>query len=285
MKNIERDADRLATFTVLDPDRLEQTGPETPVAENSMGRIAMDTAPDGRQFVYVPGSHHFFRFGYEPDAGALVADPGWQPRYRSAPDDVQGFAWDSCLAGGGCWFLDNGDNEANTVIFRTRPFGQDAPPRGSAFRGLASSPQKLIRVALEDGSDVRICAPFGVPRGSIFSPPAYDPIRRIAIAFDTGNGLLGGIRYHEDGRFEPLWRRSCRISVQMVLFLDTGEIAVNDFRDGRDHVVVFDVESGRELGRAVTESRTANGMFLSPGWGRDVIYCSIGTVARVWAED
>ena len=114
---------------------------------------------------------------------------------------------------------------------------------------------------------------------------ACDPVRRIAIAFDTANGLLGGIQYHQDGRLELLWRRACRISMQMVLFLDTGEIAVNDFRDGRDHVVVFDVESGRELGRAVTESRVANGMFLSPGWGRDVTYCSTGTVARVWAED
>jgi len=37
MKNIERDAGQLTTLTVLDPDRLEQTGPETLVPENSMG--------------------------------------------------------------------------------------------------------------------------------------------------------------------------------------------------------------------------------------------------------
>lgn len=48
---------------------------------------------------------------------------------------------------------------------------------------------------------------------------------------------------------------------------------------------VFDLESGRELGRAVTESRVANGMFPSPGWGRDLIYCSTGTIARIWAGD
>lgn len=285
MKNIERDADWLTTLVVLDPDRLEQTGPETPVPENSMGRIAMDTAPDGQQYVYVPGSHHFYRFAYQQESGDLAADPGWQPRYRTSPDDVQGFTWDSCLADGGCWFLDNGDNQANPVIFGTRPFGQHIPPRGAAFRGLASSPQKLIRVALDDDSDLRVCAPFGVPRGLVFSPPAYDPTRRIAIAFDTANGLLGGVRYHQDGRLEPLWRQPCRISMQMVLFPDTGEVAVNDFRDGRDHVVFFEVESGRELGRAATGSRVANGMFLSPGWDRDVIYCSTGTIARVWAED
>jgi hypothetical protein len=283
-KNLEQDADQLSALVVLEPDRLEQTGPQTPVPENSMGRIAMDTGPDGRQVVYVPGRRHFFRFGYEPDAGTLTADPQWQPLYRSAPEDVQGFAWDSSLIDGGCWFLDNGDNEANAVIFGTRPFGQDIPPRGSGFRALASSPQKLIRLSLDDGSDVGVCAPFDAPGGLAFSPPVYDPARRIAIAFDTANGLLGGIRYHENGRFEVLWRQPCRISMQMVLFPDTGEIAVNDFRDRRDHVVVFDVESGRELGRAITESRTAHGMFLSPGWGNDVTYCSVGTIARVWAE-
>ena len=117
------------------------------------------------------------------------------------------------------------------------------------------------------------------------SRPAYDPVARIALAFDTGNGLLGGVSLDEEGRLKPLWQRPCRISMQMTLFLDTGEIAVNDFRDGRDNVAVFDVVTGRELGRAVTGSQTANGMFLSPGWNRDVLYCSIGTVARVWAED
>lgn len=96
--------------------------------------------------------------------------------------------------------------------------------------------------------------------------------------------MLGALRYHDDGTFEQLLQQPCRISMQMVMFLDTGEIAVNDVRDGHDHVVVFDVQSGRELGRAVTESRIANGMFLSPGWERDVIYCSTGTIARVWAE-
>jgi hypothetical protein len=44
MKNIERDAGRLTTLVVLDPDRLEQTGSETPVPENSMGRIATDSS-------------------------------------------------------------------------------------------------------------------------------------------------------------------------------------------------------------------------------------------------
>ncbi len=278
MKNMERDAGYDSAFVVLEPDRLEQVGPEVVVPERTMGRIAMDTTAAG-QFVYVPGTHHFYRYRYADRT--LTLDAAWQPRYRALPDDQQQFSWDSCLSGGACWMQDNGDNGANVTIFSTRPFGQRLPERGSVFKGLASSPQKLIRIALDDASDIAVLEPFGLPRGNIFSPPAFDPTRNVAITFDTGNGQLGGFRYLGAGRFEPLWRVACRISMQLVLFLDTGEVAVNDFRDGCDHVVVFDVESGREKGRVATGSRTANGMFLSTGWNRDVYYCSIGAIARV----
>ena len=280
MKNIERDKDRKSKFVVLDPDRLEQVGPEIDIPENSMGRIAMDTTETG-QFVYVPGRYHFYRYAYKNRA--LTLDTDWRPRYRTLPDDQQSFSWDSCLSDGGCWFLDNGDNEANVTIFSTRPFGIERPKRGSVFNGLASSPQKLIRIDIDDPGRMVTLEPFGLPRGSIFSPPAFDPVRKIAIAFDTGNGRLGAFRYG-GGRFEQLWVRPCRISMQLVLFLDTGEVAVNDFQKGFDEIVVFDVETGEEKGRVATESRTANGMFLSTGWNRDVIYCSIGSIARAYVE-
>lgn len=278
MKNIERDASRISALVVLDPERLELVGPEVPIPESSMGRIAMDTTSKG-QYVYVPGSHSFFRYRYK--GGLLDLDHTWAPRYRTRPDAEQSFAWDACLSGGGCWFLDNGDNEANAAIFARRPFGQTLPARGSAFRGLASSPQKLYRVALDDPSHITVLEPFGVPRGSIFSPPVFDPFREIAVAFDTGNGQLGAFRYTRQG-FARLWARPCRISMQMVVFFDTGELIVNDFQNGFDQIAVFDIETGEEKGRAATEGRTANGMFLSPGWQRDVIYCSIGTLARVF---
>jgi hypothetical protein len=281
MKNIERDDARPSKFVVLEPERLEQVGPEVPIPENSMGRIAMDTTTAG-QAVYVPGSHHFYRFHYK--RGTLTLDPSWQPRYRRLPDDVQSFSWDSCIAAGGCWLLDNGDNEANVSIFGTHPVGITRPERGAAFRGLASSPQKLIRLDIEDPLKQLVMEPFGVPCGSIFSPPAFDPVRSIAVAFDTGNGWLGAWRYKSDGAFELLWSRPCRISMQLVLFLDTGELMVNDFQHGRDELVLFDLESGTEKGRVATESPTANGMFLSTGWHRDVMYCSIGSIARVWVE-
>ncbi len=280
MKNIERDASRASTFVVLEPERLEQAGPEIAIPEVSMGRIAMDTDAGGQR-VYVPGSHHFYRYRYA--GGTLALDEGWQPLYRTLPDDAQSFSWDSCITPGACWCQDNGDNEANVAIFSTPQVGAVRPRRGAAFHGLASSPQKLIRIDTADGARMEVLDMFGLPRGSIFSPPGFDPVRQVAIGFDTGNGWIGGWR-HTAGGFEKLWAKPCRISMQMILFPDTGEVMVNDFQRGRDELVLLDVETGAEKGRVATQSITANGMFLSAGWHRDVMYCSIGSIARIFVE-
>ena len=131
---------------------------------------------------------------------------------------------------------------------------------------------------------LEVVQPFDKQRGSIFSPPAFDPIHKVAIAFDTGNGLLAGLNYSNDLGFKKLWEKPTRISMQMVMFSDTKEIAVNDFRTGYDNVVIIDTITGEEKGRVPTESTTANGMFLSPGWERDIFYCSIGAIARAFIE-
>jgi hypothetical protein len=152
------------------------------------------------------------------------------------------------------------------------------------FQGLSSSEQKLFRVDLNDSSNIEVISPFNKKMGSIFSPPAFDPNKNIALAFDTGNGLLAGIKYSPKDGFNKLWEKPTRISMQMVLFSDTSEILVNDFRTGFDNLIVLDLETGKEKGRVATQSTTANGMFLSPGWDRDFYYCSIGAIARGFIE-
>jgi hypothetical protein len=114
-------------LVVLDPDELTQAGPEAKLPENSMGRIAMDTVGD-EQLIYVPGSHHFYRYRYDPAQGCLVKNNRWEPLYRVMSDQEQSFAWVSCLYGRACRFLDNGENEANTVVFASRPVGPARTP-------------------------------------------------------------------------------------------------------------------------------------------------------------
>jgi hypothetical protein len=48
-----------------------------------------------------------------------------------------------------------------------------------------------------------------------------------------------------------------------------------------DQIVVLDIESGRELARADTESPVQSVLFPAPGFDRDVYVCSFTTVSRV----
>ena len=67
-----------------------------------------------------------------------------------------------------------------------------------------------------------------------------------------------------------------------VVFPDSGELVINDFTtDKADDLVVVDIKTGQLLARVGTESRLANGMFLSAGDNRDIYYCSTLSWARV----
>ena len=71
--------------------------------------------------------------------------------------------------------------------------------------------------------------------------------------------------------------------MQPMVYPDTGELVVNDYRREalQDDVVVLDLETGEERGRVYTGSPVPNGMFLTPGFGRDLYYCSNGFVSRI----
>lgn len=70
--------------------------------------------------------------------------------------------------------------------------------------------------------------------------------------------------------------------MQPVVFPDSGELVINDFTtDQTDDLVVVDIKTGQLLSRVRTESRLANGMFLTAGDNRDIYYCSTLSWARV----
>ena len=69
--------------------------------------------------------------------------------------------------------------------------------------------------------------------------------------------------------------------MQPVVFPETGELVINDYRDGGDGLIVVDLKAGEIVSRVSTGSRLANGMFLTPGSNRDIYYCSTFAVTRV----
>lgn len=279
------------TISRLDPETLDLVHEPLVLPEGSMGRIASDlaggAASRGAETVYVPGTEHIWRLSV--DADGLAVDE-WRPRYRQAGDQW-GLSWDACLSDGYCWIMDCGDIESVRLIHRTEPNGryETAPGADLSWRRPTpwDGPQRLLRVNLDDPTDVASVAPFGTPGGGIIAPPVHVPSAQMAIAWDSVNGGLAGIDTSVSGSsvsdLAVAWRiDDVRPSMQPVVFPDSGELAINDFTPaGTDDIIVVDIATGQILDRVPTGSRIANGMFLSPDFNRGLFYCTTITLAKV----
>ncbi len=289
MKDLDRSASTRTTLTVLDPD-LRPLSPAQEAPEASIARLSAvgDT-------VYVVGDHTISRWDW--DGERLVRDEGWELRYRTRPD--QSYGWDVALAGGHAWFMDNGEHDYVTTMLGA---------------GTARGPVHLVRVSLSDASDHELVPVCGAPGGAISNPPLFDPQRQVAVAYDSANGVLAAFRF-EGGRLEPLWQRPYASAGHLLLFPDSGELIAYDFhpspgartrlarsagkrgarlvlsrrfrrmaaRLAHEDVLVLDVGTGVERGRASVPSLFQSVLFPCPGWNRDVYYCSFSTVARIAA--
>lgn len=273
-KDLRLEANGPSTVTLLSAD-LEVVD-VLALPESSMGRIAADV---GR--IVVPGSEHLL--AVEAVDGRLVLDDGWRPRYRTTGDD-QGLAWDSCLAAGYAWLMDNGDIAGVREIYSVHPNGHFPDARRPLGLGRPtpwSGAQRVLRVDLATG-DLAAFSPFGLPNGFIIAPPLFVEPQGLLVCWDSGNAKLAALRV--DG--SVVWMRDTRVTMQPIVYPGSGELVVNDFvgPGAGDDLVVLDVATGEELARAATGASVANGMFLTPGWNRDVYYCTRWHVARVAAE-
>jgi hypothetical protein len=262
MKDFDLTTAEPAQLVVLEPEALEVVD-MIDVPEASIARISADGDD-----VYVVGVRAVHRFRWDRERGRVQRDETWQPVYRRF--DGQGYGWDAVLSNDGVWFLDNGEG--------TEHFGGHF--RG---KGIATSPLHLIRVDTRDASRVSFHEVCGLPGGIIANPPVYDEARRIAVGYDSGNGVMTAFDVDEAG-VQERWRRAQDHGAHMVLWPETGELLTFDYVDGVDHAVVLDIETGDELGRVATGSPVQSVLFPAPGWSRDAYYCSFTTLARVGVE-
>ena len=268
----------VSTVTRLRPDGLELLGEPFQLPEGSMGRIASDLTEDG-EFIYIPGIERLWRIRVGPER--LTLDRDWNPQYRTEPSD-HGLAWDGCLSDGNLWIMDNGDIDSLRAIYSRRPNGRfDGPDERLSWRRPAPwrGRQRLLRVSLQDGQ-VDAIAPFAAPGGGIIAPPVNVPELGLCIAWDSINGGLASISTTGDA-LATAWTIDARPTMQPVVFPETGELVINDYRDDDDGLIVVDLKAGEIVSRVSTGSRLANGMFLTPGSDRDIYYCSTFAVARV----
>ena len=266
-----------STITRLDPNTLELLHEPFALPEGSMGRIASDLNDDG-EFIYIPGIERIWRIKVLPDA--LELDEDWQPQYRNA-NQSQGLAWDGCISEGNLWVMDNGDIESVRSIYGVNPNGRVAENTHLSWRSPApwKGRQRLIKFDLMSG-DKNAIEPFDKEGGGIIAPPVNVPEYEICIAWDSINGGLAGIST-TDRKLVVSWQLDMRPTMQPVIFPESGELVINNFENGEDELIVVDIATGELFSRAKVNARLANGMFLTPGFNRDIFYCTTGTFSKV----
>jgi sugar lactone lactonase YvrE len=172
MKDIDRELRESARVTLLDPETLALRYPELELPEPSIARLSADG-----DALYAVGASTVWRYWW--DGNRLACDDDWRATYHGGRRHSYG--WDPVIAGGNLWFLDNGAHRYATTM------------RGA---GVAAGAVRLIRVSLSDSSEreeVEVC---GAARGTATNPPFYDAARRIAIAYDSGNGIVQAFRFN-----------------------------------------------------------------------------------------
>jgi hypothetical protein len=152
--------------------------------------------------------------------------------------------------------------------------------------GVSPTPNRLIRVSLTDASDHEALEVCGARGGSITNPPLVDVKRHIVVGYDSANRHVQAWRFNTpSGTLEPLWHKSpFGCASHMILYPDTGELVVNDYRRHGEEVVVLNMESGEELARVRSGGLTQGVVFPSPGWGRDFYWSSMGRLARIYVK-
>jgi hypothetical protein len=287
MKEIDRDLHRPAHLCLLDPATLEPCGPGEVLEEPSIARLSAEG-----NLLYVVGATTVWRYHW--DGRRLRRDDDWQLRYHGGP--AHSYGWDPVISGGHVWFLDNGAHDYSSTM------------RGA---GLASGPIRLIRVSTSDCADVEAVEVSGAARGTASNPPVYDPGRRIAVGYDSGNGVVQAFRF--DGRLAPLWRAELDHAAHMILFPASGELVLHHHRGPRlartrlgrrfgqaasglarspgvrealarraaDEVVVLDIETGQEKARCPVPTMFQSVLFPAPGFERDIYWVTFSTLARL----
>jgi hypothetical protein len=243
-----------ARLSVIDPESCREIAALT-CPEASIARLSADG-----DTVYLVGVTTIIRLHWT--GSALKIDPEWRWAYLG--DSGNSYGWDVVLAAGHAWFMDNGHHR-----YRTSMIGAGVNPTAN----------RLLRVKLADCEDHVAVAVSGLPGGSITNPPLVDAARGIVIAYDSANRHLQAF----DLALKPLWHKAgLGAASHMLLFEASGEIVTNDFEPGGESVVILDISTGAERGRVRIGGLMQGVVFPSPGWNRDLYWCSMAKVARIF---
>jgi hypothetical protein len=281
-----------STVSVLDPETLLPAAPPLRLPEPSIARLSSDG-----ETVIAVGTTVVFRLRLDRAAGRLAVEEDWQPSYGPAPG--RSYGWDPVITDEHVLWMDNGRNHTDSTML------------GS---GESPDPVRLWWARRDDDRAVRSVEISGLPFGTESNPPGWDPARRVVVAYDAGNAVLRAWRM-AGNELEPLWRRDGFAHAgHLILYPDTRELVAQDWqgipalrrplvrralrpavqvlaqsararraslRAGGDQLVVLDLDTGEDKARVDVPSPSQAFLFPAPGFGRDVYYQSLTTIARV----
>ncbi|MFM6993392.1 MAG: hypothetical protein ACKOWD_19420 [Rhodoferax sp.] len=250
-----------ARLTVLDADSLRPVCADLVCPEPSIARLSA-----AGNTVYVVGVRSIFRYHWDDAAQTLRRDSEWSWDYVGTT--TQTYGWDAVIDGRNAWFMDNGLHRYRINM------------RGA---GVRQTPNRLLRVSLSDAADHSALEVSALRGGSITNPPLVDLERRIVVGFDSANSVLCAWRLQADHCLVPLWRKEpFGVASHLLLYPGSGELVVNDYRRFGEEVVVLDIETGQERARVRSGGLTQGVVFPSVGWERDLYWCSMGRLARIF---
>jgi len=223
--------------------------------------------------VYVVGVSRVFRYHWQEASQQLVRDPDWEFHYLQ--DATQSYGWDMVIDGEHGWFMDNGKHNYFMSMLGA---------------GMHKAANRLIRVSLHNAQSHQSWEVSGLPHGSITNPPLIDLKRRIVLGYDSANRHLRAWRIdaaangnEHDVELNPLWHHeNFGAASHMLLFANSGEVCVNDYKRFNEQVLVLDIETGQEKARVQTGGLMQGVVFPSAGWHRDFYWCSMDRLARVY---
>ena len=282
-----------STVSVLDPETLLAVAPPLRLPEPCIARLASRRRErrrgrGGQRLPVAPGR------GRRAAGGRRALAPALRPRAR--PQLRLG---------------SRADRPSTSSGWTT---GATAPTARCAARASSPSPCACGGRAATTTSRAR-CEISGLPYGTESNPPGWDPDGRIVVAYDAGNAVLRAWRVDGD-ELEPLWRRDGFAHAgHLILYPDTRELVAQDLQDTqalrrpavrRALRPLF--QAARAVGRRAAgvaaqrprrarRARPRHGarrrpasrcrrprrryLFPAPGFGRDVYYQSLTTIARV----
>jgi len=237
----------------------------------SSARLTIQQSADGPTYLYHVNDFDSLRF--EITHTGFVLDDAWTRSYRT---------------------LDDGSTQASSPLLFGQ-IGQVAFADNTA-QG-ATTPIQLYTQAVDTNAlpdDLTGTPAFSRSlSGYNFFMVAGDPFeRQLLVSYDPINKLLAAQRVTADGRLEPVWEHDrYKVSASPAIVPDRDLLYIDNYRGGKDHLVILRLSTGRELASIELAATLPTIGTIFPGLNDDVYVLSSeaggndGIISRVYIRE